>query len=773
MFVVCGDMHFGGDMSRTAVALLLLLVAAAAVPRIHAQQPGSAGGGKQAAEQELPQLPETEVIGQPPAAEPGPPGPGEGGPRSVLEGTAFSSPPATGYQADSSTSGTMIDVPNISVPATVDVVTEDVRRDQHALQIDDLLRDIGGAIKVNDDRRPDAFFLRGFSVTSRDYRKNGFLDPTYTPRDFADVERMEVLKGPASVLYGAGQPSGIVNLITKQPLDQAMYYGGVQFGSFNLQRYTVDATGPLNESKSVLYRMIAAYQDTDSFRDFGFQERTFAAPSMAWVLDPDTVLLWQGEYVNDRRRYDTGVAAVGGQLILPISRFLGEPDNDFQQFHDYRQSLVLNHRVNEDWSWKLGGYSLFYDAPSSSTFPVAFVDGAIPPLGQEVFLRSRQNIEPFREQYQSFIAALSGKLEGNVITHNIVLGTEEGWFTSNAFHATQTIPMTSPPFPFNDFSTWLPINAASPIYGLPFNPTPAITFNSKFYQADYGLYVQDLIEVGEHWKVLAGVRYDHVDTVFDREFISPFSGFGPTKTIQTFDEGSPRVGVVYEPVPERLSYYAMHSESFTPPPGLPQENPDPLLPELGQSWEGGVKMKVLDGLSITAAGFYITRENVTQLLPSGFFVAQVGRQRSQGAEIEILGQINQRWSMVANYAYTDTLLSDDTHPEFNGQRALGVPYNMANVWTRYNVIQDEQRTLGLALGVVYVGQRLGDFVNPPFLLPDYTRWDAGIYYVRGRLDASVYFENLFDTVYYTGSVNQFEVFPGAPFNVRAQIGCRF
>ncbi len=719
---------------------------------------------------DLPRLPETEVIGQQPG--PAPTGVPEssgnfGLGQSVLAGSVFSSPRATGYVANSSTTGTLINVPNLSIPMTVDVVTEQLRQDQQALQINDLLRDIGGAVKVNDLRRQDAFFLRGFEVRARDYRKNGFLDPTYTPRDFANVERIEILKGPASILYGAGQPSGAVNLITKKPLDCAAYAGDMQFGSFGLERYTVDATGPIGDQKSLLYRINAAYEDDGSFRDFGFAERTFVAPSLAWAIDDDTRLTWEGEYVNDRRRFDTGLVAINGDPnALPINRFLGEPDNDFQHYFDYRQTLMLTHRINEDWSWNFGGYSLFYGGPASATYPVAPATF----VGPDYFFRARQNIGPWQEQYHSAIANIAGKFEGDAVTHNVVLGTEQGWLISDRFRAAQSIPSADP-------ATWLLINAADPTYGV-LDPATPFVFDSTYRENRHGVYVQDLVDIGEHWKVLAGARYDHVATAFTREIaLDPL--FDQTvSTDQTFDHGTPRVGIVYQPIPERLSYYAMYSDSFDPPGGGPRLTTDPLQPELGQIWEGGIKAKLFEGLTVTAAGFYITKENVTvDLFNAPFFeTSQIGRQRSQGFELDALGQLTERWSMVGNWCYVDTLLSDPSNPAFDGQMARGVPHNTINVWSRYNVIQEEQRTLGAALGVMFVGERLGDYIAPPaaqFFLPGYTRWDAGLYYRRGRLDTSLYLENLFDTRYYTSSLSQLQIFPGAPFNVRAQVGYRF
>lgn len=742
-------------MVRSLSSFLSVLVFVFAAT-LQASEPNRGGAEKSSP----PRLPETEVIGQrdtpAPAVEPS--GPGIG---SILNGTIFQSPPTRGYSADFSTAGTLINVPQMDVPATVSVVPQAVLNDQQVIRVDDLLRNVAGAVKVNDERRTDAFFLRGFLVTSRSYRKDGFLDPTFTPRDFANVDRVEILQGPASVIYGAGQPSGTVNLITKKPLPERMQEASVQFGSFGLQRYTVDSTGPMNADGSLLYRINAAYQDGESFRDFGYNESTFVAPAVTWLIDSDTSLTWEGEFVTDRRRYDTGVAAINGQLTMPISRFLGEP-TDFQHFQDYRQSLVFNHRLDDDWAVKIGGYSLFYNAESSATIPAAplpYVE-FVQPLPPGYFYRSRQDINPLNEQYQSLTANLAGNLQIGSMTHHVVAGTEEGWFNSNKFHAASSLQYFDP----------LGINGNAPVYNTVPSPVfEPLVFNSTFYQADYGFYFQDLVDVTEHWKVLAGVRYDHADVIFNRSF-QP--AFGPTKSVEQFDVGTPRVGLIYEPVPEKLSFYAMHAESFDPPNGGPYLETGPLKPEFAQIWEGGIKMKPTESLTLAAAGFYIVKENVSVFLPDGFSLEQIGSQRSQGVELLAVGNLTERWSLLANYAYTDTQLSDPTNPFIEGQRALGVPYDTASVWSRYNLIDNACRTLGVGLGVVYVGDRLGDYYSS-LVLPSYTRWDAGVYYRRGSLNVSLFVENLFDTVYYTSSINQYEVFPGAPINVKGQATYRF
>jgi iron complex outermembrane recepter protein len=734
--------------------LLLILVAASG---LKAADPDANDGTGNAP----PTLPETEVIGRPEGTvsmgeNVGPGGPGT---NSVFNGTMFQSPPVQGYAADSATTGTLINVPQLDVPATVAVVPEAALIDQQVLRVDDLLQDVPGAVKVTDERRPDAFYLRGFLVTSRDYRKNGFLDPTYTPRDFANVDRVEVLEGPSSVLYGAGQPSGSVNLITKQPLPYCRQEGSVQVGSYGLQRYLIDSSGPVYDDGTLMYRVITDYQKNDSFRDFGYNESAFVAPSLTWEIDRDTTLTWEGEFATDRRRYDTGVAAINGQLNMPISRFLGEP-TDFQHFQDYRESLVLNHKINCDWALRIGGYSLFYNAESSATVPVAEVSGS-----PGSYYRSRQDIGPFREQYQSVIADLAGTVDIGATTHHLVFGTEEGWFTSNVFHATSSYPGLDP----------LVINGNAPVYGnVPAAITPAEVFDSRFYQDDYGFYVQDLVDVTDHWKVLAGARYDHCDVVFDRAL--SFFGFPiipPTRSVEQFDVGTPRVGVIYEPIPQKVSFYGMYAASFAPPNGGPYLETGPLQPEFGQIWEGGVKLKASNRLMLTAAAFHIAKENVSVILPDGFHLEQIGGQQSDGAEFSAVGTLTDRLSVLANYTYTNTELTDPSPGSaINGQRALNVPYNTASAWARYNFVANECRTFGVGLGLVYVGDRLGDYYSS-LDLPSYTRCDAGVYYHRNRMDVNVFVENVFDSVYYVSSVNQFEVFPGSPTNVKAQLSWRF
>jgi iron complex outermembrane recepter protein len=681
---------------------------------------------------------------------------------SILSTSVFSAPAADGYRAASSTTGSLLNLADLELPASVSVVTPQVIRDQQALRVEDVLRNVSGAASQGDQLRPDTFILRGIEVRSRDYRKNGLLDPTYTPRDLANIERVEILKGPSSVLYGAGQPSGTVNLITKKPLATELHRFQTQIGSFGLERYTVDSTGKMNDDGNLLYRINAAYENRDGFRDFGYNERAFVAPVFTWLIDDDTSLTWEGEYLQDRRRFDTGVSSLNGELgQMPIERFLGEPANDFQLYQDWRQSVFFERRLNDIWSLKASATTLFYYAPSSGTFPISQEPDTT------TLNRSRQDIEKFFEQYYSGIVNLVGEYELGETTHRTVIGTEQGWFVSNKFRSLSTIPGLQN----------LPIDSANPDYTDPNVLLRPAVFDATYRQNRHGVYVQDVTEFSEQFSTVVGLRYDVADVVFARELTT----FGiPTipdsNTDQTFTRWTPRLGWVYQPLPDVWSVYGNYSRSFDPPGGGARVTTQPLLPEVGHSWEVGTKYQFNPRLAGQVAWFYIQKDNFTidrtSSSPPFFVTSQAGALNSQGLELSMTGQLTDRWSTVATYTLTDAELRDPIDASIDDRRPRNVPRHVVNLWSRYNLVQNDVHTLGAGLGMIYVDDRLAAF-GGQMRLPDYTRWDTGLFYQRGWFDASLYIENLFDKTYYLSSVNDFQVAPGAPLTIRGMMGVTY
>jgi len=689
-------------------------------------------------------------------------------------GSAFTSAPATGYKADTNTTGAKIDLPNIDYPGRVDTVTQDTIRDQQAFFTPEILRNIPSAIFSGDPRRPDAFNVRGFEIRARDFRRNGFLDPTPEPRDFVNVDRVEVLQGPASALYGSGQPGGLINFITKRPVNGTFGVFNTTVGSFDFYREDVDVNTPILDG-NVLFRLNAAYEHTNGWRDFTFGERTVVAPSFTWLMNDCTRLTFEYEHVESRRRFDSGVVAINGQVgVVPIRNFLGQP-NDFFRNNVDRFTLFLDHQINDDWSWRIGGFVSMHDSSADATVPTIPANLFGGP--DTLFLRQRQVIPDFSEQLFSVVSDLTGKFETGSLKHRVLIGSEFVRFNSTHF-TSRFSDIIDPAF----FTAVSPIDALNP---QPFYGIPQPTALPGFYDADYistrwGNYAQDIIEVSPHLKFLGAVRYDWANTTFERQFTPSFppppaapTGFPFTRTETTNWRLTPKGGVVVEPVPERLSLYYTYSQSFDPPPGGLYANPDPLKAETGQIHEAGIKADLFDKrLSVFAAAFHIEKDNVVVENTNTLFATQVGRQRSQGVEVGAAGYLTDRWSIIANYAYVDARVTDDDNQGLIGNRLRNAAYNNANLWTRYDLIQGCNYTLGVAGGLVYVGNRPGDIENS-FLLPGFTRLDAGLYFRKDRLNVAAYFENVLDREYYAGAANALSVFPGAPFNMRVTVGWAF
>ncbi|HTN74235.1 MAG TPA: TonB-dependent receptor, partial [Pirellulaceae bacterium] len=427
---------------------------------------------------------------------------------------------------------------------------------------------------------------------------------------------------------------------------------------------------------------------------------------------------------------------------------------DFTHNEEFRQTLMLTHDINDDWTYQIGGNSLFYNYTNSVTAPSANpAPGFFPDVPPPLYYRERDDFPIAQDQSQSLITNLAGEFYTGELLHKAVIGMEYNYFDSASRLEIATLGPAD--------VTTLPYNNPAPLFDLAAIDIPV------FRQHRIGGYIEDLVEVTPHWKLLGGVRFDALNLDYDRTAFIGGPGIN-VDTDDTFYRTSPRGGVVYQPwLDKELALYFNYSQSFTPPGGSIYLNPKPIRPVTGEQFELGIKTEVVENCTFNVAGFHNVRRNA-DLNNRAFVLAQLGEERSQGVEMNLLGQLTERWSAVANYTYTDTLLSDDD-PAFDGQRQRNVPFNTANFWTRYNVIQDEVHTLGAAVGLVYLGDRSGSFVDP-LVLQSYSRWDAGVFYNRGRAYASLYAENLFDVNYATNSFDAYQVFPGAPINARAQFG---
>lgn len=767
-----------------------------APPQTPPAQPGSP----------LPVLPETEVQAQPQGGQQGgatSPQPASGAGSidnpyplpSILQGTIFSAGPTNGYNADSSTVGSITNTPNLTYPGTINVVTPQMIQDQQIINFTDALRDIGGAVSAegaNGNLLQDSFFMRGLEVTTQNFRKDGFLDPTFVARDMANVQRIDVLKGPSSVLYGAAQPAGTVNLVTKKAFADTYSWGGITGGSYGLQRYAFDYNSPLNQDKTLLFRVNGAYMKSDSFIQDVHNERIFIAPTMTWVAGEYTSVTWSGEYEYNDFTLNPGTIAVNGNpFAIARSTFLGDPNANIARYQAYRSTLQLTHQFNDVLTGNIGASSLFYNTPSTSITPdyTTAINPTTGFISSPIIGRDLSQASIFQEQNQDFIGNLAADVDTWGINHKALAGFEFDWFITNHDQ-----------FVNSSGGSFGQINAATGqvLSTSPLSPPGSYSVfdNPAFRQNRQGFYLQDLMSAGK-WQLMLANRFDWMTQTYDRSLTSyaglpPNTSFpygppydtGEIRTQQNFYRWSPKVGITYSAIPDVLTFYGTYARSFTPSVGVINFTPTPLLPQLGEIYEAGIKCQFLPNLTGTVAGYHITQTNVNTQVFNPLFgqpgqplyiTSQAGLQRAQGVEMNLNGNLTERWSWIANWncvnsrAYgINTTTSTGQPITLNGSPVLNVPMYNANIWTRYNMIQEKDRVAGIALGMVYVGERLGDY-SSPLELPAYTRWDSGFFYRQGRVTGQIYWENMFNIDYVTNSISQYNIYRGAPSNMRAQI----
>jgi len=538
------------------------------------------------------QLPPTIVEASRPQPEPQP-SPGGGAFTPVpasFPPAPFTPSPVTGYNAESSLTALGFNAPSIDVPATISVVPRPLIQDQLDIRLDDLLRNVPGAVKDESALvRPNQFTLRGFSLQFFDFRRDGLADPTASPRDLADIDRVEFLQGPSSVLYGSGQPGGIVNFISRMPQTQPANSVQAQFGSFELSRLDVDSTGPLLTGANLYYRVDAAVQDSGSFRDFGFDQRQLVTPSVTWVLDSNTRLTFQEEIYHDRQLFDAGVPTLNGVVgVVPISRSVNEP-NDVLNTTDYRTALFLDHRFAENCTFHLAGEAFWFPADGSRTTPAEFLPPG-PGVAEGTLLRVKEEFSTQEEQYHSLIADVAIEEATGSLLHKLLFGSELGWLRVPDFKLQSSNPLSTP----------LLLNIFQPVYnnGQYGAPNPPLPFLLTIVQNQdrYAWFGEDLIDLGHRLKLLVGARYDIAHDFVDQRSNQPL-GFPatdtmplavPVRTVQdaTYYHWSSRLGLVFEPLPERLAMYGSFSQSFDTVFGT-EANGQALVPETGFQWEGG------------------------------------------------------------------------------------------------------------------------------------------------------------------------------------------
>ncbi|WP_082483786.1 TonB-dependent siderophore receptor [Methylobacterium sp. Leaf87] len=659
--------------------------------------------------------------------------------------------PVVGYRATRSATATRTDTPLRDTPQSVQVVPREVLEDRQDVRLSDALANVsnvqpGGTLQG----RSDTFLIRGFRTQTYAVdgvllnQANNFLS---TQRDLADVERIEVLKGPASVLYGRGDPGGLVNIVTRRPTLAPSGDLTVQGGSYGFARLQGSVSGALPGTEGFAGRVSFAAQDDPTFRNYGddrSNSRFFVAPAFTWTPTADTRVEFLAEITRQDTQYDEGLIARNGRVPLDdIARFYGTTNSRYAGASNFA-TLRVEHDLTPDVTLRQ-----IVNVQSGSFDVFAARATAVNPAGTLVTRRgSLVNSDFASIDTQSEVVA---KFDILGLRHTFLAGFEY----TNGYRrpiSQQTAATTTTSF---------------------LNPVPRIAYGAFTFQSDlkqrndlYGVYLQDQIDLGAGLQLLLGTRMD-----FGSQFF--FSRTPTSRTVPPEQElfgFSPRVGLVYRPV-EPLTLYASYTNSFKPQTDnvLGVTNPPP---ETGVQYEVGARYDLVpDRLTVSAAAFNITRQNVSATDPNNAtFSVITGAQRSEGVEFDIAGEILPGWKIIGGLGYLDAKIARDTTFAV-GNRLVGVPEFSASVWSTYQIPDGPWRGLGVGFGATHVGARFGD-LNNSYKVGAYTRLDAALFYDYERYRFAINARNLTDARYIEQPFNQFNNQPGSPLTVLATITAR-
>ena len=661
-----------------------------------------------------------------------------------------------GYVPQTAVSGTKSEMALRDVPQTINVVPAAVIKDQHATSIQDIMKNIPGVGLSTGDGQRDQVFIRGFTAIG-DQFVDGFRDDALYFRDLSNVERLEVIKGPAAVLYGRGSSGGLVNRVAKKP--------GIDISdvSFSLTN-TSGKRGEIDLGRSgetVSWRLTGARESADSFRDQQFLDRTTLAPSVQLRLSAATKLLLQADYLEDRRLTDFGIPSYQGRPVAvdPATYFgaANASDADFSQSRVVSTSATLTHKFNANLSLRNALRYYNYHLNRNNTN----ISGNVNELKGTMNLgHATLN----RDEHGWFNQTeLTQKLGTGANRHEILYGVELGQQSKDAVsYAATTVK--------SDMSIFHPV---LPVV----NPTAlGVRTNTYGTYETAAAYVQDAISFGEQWKALVGLRYDSFK---QQSRLANAAGATSADLSRTDAAFSPRVGLVWQPG-ETQSYYASWSRSFQPTAetlALAVNNAD-LAPENTRNAEIGAKYDLLGGrANATVSLFRLERDNIKTSDPITNLIVPVGKQRTDGLELTLNADLDGGWKMMAGYAYLDATIIESIALDksvnlagtnvlsaipIKGKRATLTARNTANLW----LTKELGRGFTVGGGANAVGSRFANTGNT-VALPGYVTADAMLAYRNAKYELQFNVNNIGNTGYIVsghGSSPNLSL-PGAPRNV--------
>ena len=700
-------------------------------------------------------------------------------------------------------------------PQSTVTIERAVLEQQQALRLSDVLANVAGVyVMGTTGGAQEEIASRGFAFSSSNTFKNGVRYNNGIMPEVSSLERMEVLKGSAAILYGNVAAGGVLNLVTKKPQFERGGSVGLRVGSFGFVKPQFDVYGAVGSSQKVAFRLNGTYERGDSYRDGVKSNRVYVNPSVLFRLTPKTELVIEGDYLRDNRTPDYGIGAINYEIQDSRSRFLNVADAN-NATNQTSATATLTSHLNESWQVRaVGAFQRYDNDLRSAARPTSIV--ATPGATYGNWTRGLQRTET-TENYFLAQLDLTGTFRTGFLGHTLLVGADADQYDTN------TLAYTNPA---SARSATTAVSAYDVINVLDFSkviaqPSERLTgFNSlvrnsltKGNTRRAGFYAQDLLSLSDKVKVLAGLRWSYQETPSDVYYYNTVANTNATpKTAGTYVETrrydnafSPRLGLVYQPI-KTTSLFASYANSFAPNTGIDLQG-NTLAPSLIDQYEIGIKNELFNGaLSANVTAYQIVNSNQAQsVLPNdpryntNFTTSPqelAGQVTSKGVEVDVQTRPMNGVSVIVGYSYNNTAYTKSNIYE-NGSRLRYNPAHTANASLYYsfsNLFASNGFLRGLNAGVTayYVGDRLAGRnnrnVNPangkPWVdannnpisdafkiiaLPNYFQFDASLGYAYERFSVRVKMANLLNELSYNvhddNSIN-----PIAPRNFSATLG---
>lgn len=597
-------------------------------------------------------------------------------------------------------------------------------------------------VNASGDTRFDGVNIRGFSA-SNDFYLDGFRDDMQYTRDLGNTERVEVLKGPAAVLYGRGSTGGIVNRVSKKPQKGLESSVSAQVGSFDSRRLAADLNGEAGEQVQV--RLNLAQEDKDSFRNGVTSKRTLLAPSVNWEINDKLNWLLQYERNEHDRTPDRGIPGVNGRPAdVPKEYVYSDTRRDF--IDDVAQSTRsrLTWDINDQWQLRqqLGYTSL--DSQFDNTYVTSVKGDKVTRARWQQDLKANSLISN---------TEVEGQLQTGPVEHRLLVGFEQNWQerTPKLYQNATAIPAGNLYDP-----------GSLPTY----DSAMKLSSDANHKVRGYGLYVQDQLSLGD-WHLLAGLRRDDFTVTSRRNDLNKEE----TVSVSSL---SPRLGLVWNPIEEH-AFYASYSKTFTPVGGeligiTPGDKNNNLDPQHTRLYEGGVKSDWLDGRLATTLSLYrlemYNKRSKDPLDPTK--VILTGLQRTEGIELSARAQLTDELYLRGGIAIQDAE-QVKADADLQGKRPMNVSRQNGELFAGYQ--SGKQGWFG-ETGVTAVGDRFADNANTT-TLPGYARFDARAGYRWQQWETQLSVENLTDHDYFVSATSASQIMPGTPRQLHLSAAYRF